>query len=246
MTGAAVSGDRRLLLVACGLVVLLAAFLASVLGVSALGGMALAAIDALRQAGPLGWAGFVALQAAVAMVGFLPASLLGLAAGAIYGVGAGFALSATGVMLGAVGTFALARSVLREAIVRLIAGREGFRRIDRALAADGWRLVLLMRVSPVMPFSLTSFALGLSGVAPAAYLAGTLASLPALFLYVVLGSLGVRSLAELHRGPHGPALALLGIGILATALLTVRLGQLVARALRVQPAMDEAAVPLQR
>lgn len=235
--------DRRLVLAAAGFAVLGAAFLVSLSGTADLAQMAMRTIDAMRRFGPLGWVGFVLLQALVAMVGFLPASLLGLAAGAIYGVGLGFGLAAVGVMLGAIGTFGLARSMLRGAIVRLVARRAGFRRIDAALAADGFRLVLLMRISPIMPFSLTSFALGLSGVEPLAYLSGTLTSLPALLLYVVLGSLGARSLAAIHHGSHDLTLALLGLGILATGLLTVRIGHLVARALRVDPLLVDDATP---
>lgn len=234
--------DRRLLPVAIGFALLGAAFLFSLAGATGVADAVLRALDGLRRSGPLGWLGFVVLQALVALVGFLPASLLGLAAGAIYGVAGGFALSALGVMLGAIGTFALARSMLRGLILQLVSRRASFRRLDSALAGNGWQLVLLMRISPVMPFSLTSFALGLSGIAPRTYLLGTLASLPALLLYVVLGTLGARSLATLHRGSHDLTLALLGLGILATGLLTLRIGQLVARALRVDPHLADDAL----
>jgi uncharacterized membrane protein YdjX (TVP38/TMEM64 family) len=103
----------------------------------------------------LGWAGqaiFVLLQAAVALIGFLPASLLGLAAGAIYGAWIGFGLAATGVMVAAVIAFGLARSALRPSIIHLLDSRTTLGGFDTALAGDGWRLVALMRVSPVMPF----------------------------------------------------------------------------------------------
>lgn len=227
--------DRRLVLVAVGFGALAVAFLVSLTGATDLARTAMHTVDTMRRFGPLGWIGFVLLQALVAMIGFLPASLLGLAAGAIYGVALGFGLAGVGVMLGAIGTFGLVRSMLRGAIVRMVAGRAEFRRIDTALAADGFHLVLLMRLSPIMPFSLTSFALGLSGVEPWAYLSGTLASLPALLLYVVLGSLGARSIAAIHQGSHGLTLALLGVGVLTTGLLTARIGHLITRALRVDP-----------
>lgn len=229
------------MLAAAGFAVLGAAFLVSLTGTADLASAAMHTIDTMRRFGPLGWIGFVLLQALVAMVGFLPASLLGLAAGAIYGITLGFGLAAVGVVLGAIGSFGMARSMLRGAIMRLISGRAGFRRVDAALAADGFRLVLLMRISPIMPFSLTSFALGLSGIAPRTYLSGTLAALPALLVYVVLGSLGARSFAAIPNGSHDLTLALLGLGILATGLLTVRIGHLVARALCVDPLLVDGA-----
>ena len=55
--------------------------------------------------------------------------------------------------------------------------------LDRSVAAEGWRLVCLMRLSPVMPFAPTSYALSLSSVRLADYLIGTLAALPALLAW---------------------------------------------------------------
>ncbi|MHB1303900.1 MAG: TVP38/TMEM64 family protein [Acidiphilium sp.] len=232
--------DPRLKLVVFGFAFLGLAFVVSLAGAAHAGEYALGLLARLRRLGLLGCTVFVLAQTAVAMAGFLPASLLGLAAGAVYGVPLGFALSAIGVLAGAAGTFGLARSALRGAILRLLARGTRFARIDRALAGDGWRLVLLMRVSPVMPFSLTSFALGLSGVSGRDYMLGTLASLPALLLYVVLGAIGVRGIA--HASP-GLAFTLLAIGILATGLLTVRIGRLVAGALRPAAPAPAAGTP---
>lgn len=227
--------NRRLLLGIATLAILGAAFIASLFGAEAIGSLALHTLDHLHHLGPLGWLGFVILQMLVAMVGFVPASLLGLAAGAIYGVPLGFVLSAIGVLLGAIGAFGLARSTLRRPILRLLARHARFSRFDTMIAGDGWRLVLLMRISPVMPFSITSFTLGLSGITVRAYCLGTLASLPALLLYVVLGALGAHSIATLHHGSPGITLALLVVGIAATGLLTLRIGRLIARGLRVRP-----------
>ena len=188
----------------------------------------LAALDRLRHLGWLGWLIFALVQMLVALIGILPASLLGLAAGAVYGIALGFGLSAIGVLLGAAIAFVLARSALRPAIARRLARDGHLARLDDAVGRDGWRLVLLLRVSPVMPFSLTSYALGLSAIRPRDYALGTLAALPALLLYVAIGTLGASGLAAL-RG-HAPLhLALIGIAIIATALLTWRLGRLVRR-----------------
>lgn len=220
----------RLATIVGGFGVLAAALLIGVSHGAAWSGVLLSWLDRLRGMGAAGAGLFVALQALVALIGFLPASLLGLAAGAVYGIGMGFGLSATGLMIGAGLAFGLARSALRSTIIRLVARRDGLRRFDAALARDGWRLVLLMRVSPVMPFSLTSFALGLSGIQFRDYAVGTLASLPALALYVTLGRLGVSGIAAIGRGDGAVHLAVLGIGLVATGLLTLRIGQLVGRA----------------
>jgi uncharacterized membrane protein YdjX (TVP38/TMEM64 family) len=223
---------RQLFLGALVVVVLVAALAVSVFGAAGWTDRILALLDQLRRLGPLGWAIFFGLQALVALIGFLPASLLGMAAGAVYGVPLGFLLAAAGVLTGAVLAFALARSAFRPGIARLVEGRARLGRMDSAVAKDGWRLVCLMRVSPVMPFSVTSYALGLTAIRFRCYALGTLASLPALLLYVVLGALGVHGLAARDAGQSPLHLALIGVGIAATLLLTLRLGQILARALR--------------
>jgi uncharacterized membrane protein YdjX (TVP38/TMEM64 family) len=223
----------RLITIAAGFAILAAALALSLAGGTTWAARILGWLDRLRALGALGWVIFVVLQTLVALIGFLPASLLGLAAGAVYGIALGFGLSSIGVLLGAGAAFSLARSALRPAIVRLVARRDGLRRFDAAIMRDGWRLVLLMRVSPVMPFSITSFALGLSGIGWRDYALGTLASLPALALYVTLGALGVQGITALRTGPGWVHLVLIGAGLAATLVLTLRIGQLVARAVRV-------------
>jgi uncharacterized membrane protein YdjX (TVP38/TMEM64 family) len=85
-------------------------------------------------------------------------------------------------------------------------------------------------MSPVMPFSATSYALGLSSVTTRDYMIGTLAAMPALFGYVLLGSLTRDGVAGWSGGDSSIRLALLGLGAVATALLTLRLGQIARKA----------------
>ena len=221
------TGGPRLKIAIVGFSVLGVAFLCGLANAADWAGTILAALHRLRDLGALGWVVFIGMQILVALVGFLPASLLGIAAGAIYGIALGFGLSAIGVVIGAEISFFLARSGFRSAIIKLLEDSAMFRSIDRVVTQDGWRLVLLFRASPVMPFSLTSFALGLSGISRQAYSLGTLASLPALLLYVILGSLGTTSVASVHHGTSTVHLLLLGVGIVATLLLAVRSGRLV-------------------
>ena len=123
-------------------------------------------LDHLHSAGWIGCLIFLLLQTIVALIGILPASLLGIAAGAVYGIGTGFGLAATGVLLGAAIAFALSRSMLRASLAPFFVSGGKLDQIDSAVSADGWRLVLLLRASPIVPFSITSYALGLSaGVA---------------------------------------------------------------------------------
>lgn len=185
--------------------------------------------ELLAAAGIAGPMLFALLQIAVALSGVIPASLLGIAAGAIYGLWAGFALAAVGSLAGALLAFGLSRSLLRASVERLVARHRRLRGLDRSLTRRGWLLVCLLRLSPVMPFSATSFLLGLSSVRPRDYLIGTLACLPALFAYVLIGTAADAGAAALGAGESPLRWLLLGIGVAATLLLVVRLGQLALR-----------------
>ena len=181
--------------------------------------------------GMLGWLAFALVQMLVAAVGFLPASLLGVAAGALYGVASGFELSALATMAGAALSFWLSRSAFRPVVQGWISRRRNLAGLDGALAREGWRLVALVRVNPVMPFAPASFVLGLSGVGWRDYLLGTVAALPALLLYVGIGGFADAGIAAWQSGAGGLRFGLLAVGAAATAALTLRIGWLVRRAI---------------
>lgn len=181
----------------------------------------------LRAAGAAGPVALAVLQVVVALSGAMPASLLGIAAGAVYGVVPGFLLAASGSLVGAVIAFALSRSLFRAAIERLLVRHARLRRFDGLLRHDGWKLVCLLRLSPVMPFSATSYLLGLSSLAWSDYLGGTLASLPALLGYVFLGSLTDTGISAWTGGGSPVRWLMLGLGAVATLLLTLRLCRIV-------------------
>ena len=193
-----------------------------------------AAVRMTRNLGAAGWLVAAAAQVLIALCGILPASVGGLAAGMLYGIVPGFLLSAVGTLIGAALAFLLTRSLLRPLVARALARRPRIDRLDEAVARDGWRLVCLLRISPVMPFAVTSYALGLTSLPFSAYLIGTLAALPALLGYVVLGHLAGASLGALSApGVRPLRWALLAMAIVGTGFLTLRLGRMVARVIRV-------------
>lgn len=179
----------------------------------------------VAHAGLLGHAVAALAFTLVATTGLVPASLVGIAAGALYGTGVGLPLASACTLAGAALSFWLSRSVLRPAIAGYVDRRPRWRRFDAHLARDSWRLVGLLRVSPVMPFAATSFALGLSSIEFGPYLVGTLAALPALFGLVALGD-AAGGLAVAGLGGFGPfRIALLAIGGVATIVVSARLGR---------------------
>jgi len=193
------------------------------------------ALETIRRLGTSGWLGLVVLQIVVAVSGVLPASLAGIAAGTLYGPWIGFGLAAAGTFLGAMVSFWFSRSLFRPWVVRLLRRRPQAQGFDAALGRDGWKLVCLLRVSPVMPFVATSYALGLSSVSWRDYTGGTLAALPALFGYVMLGTFAKASLAAAYGDALRLHWVLFGAGSVATIVLTAYIGRIAARSVRGSP-----------
>jgi uncharacterized membrane protein YdjX (TVP38/TMEM64 family) len=171
----------------------------------------------------------------VACIAFIPGSLLTLAAGAIFGVGRGVLFVFIGASLGASAAFLIARYLARGAIERKLAAHPRFGAIDRAIARDGRRIAVLLRLSPVFPFNLLNYALGLTPVRFADYLIAMAGLLPGTLLYVYSGKLvgDVAALASGVAPPRGPGYyALLGLGLVATIVVTAIVTRAARRALR--------------
>jgi uncharacterized membrane protein YdjX (TVP38/TMEM64 family) len=204
-----------------------------------------AVIDTLRGLGVAGVLATAGLQGLVAASGVIPASFLGMAAGAAYGFILGFLIAASGTMVGAVAAFWLSRSIFRPYIAQLLMKKASWKNFDAAIARDGWRFVCLIRLSPIMPFAITSYSLGLSSISFKDYLIGTTASLPALGLYIFLGTLAHVGMETLTSTDNPWLLGLLLVGAAATILLSVRVGQLAMRASSTRLG-GESAVPADR
>lgn len=188
-----------------------------------------AALALARSFETTSWLSLAGLQVAAATAGIVPASLVGMAAGALFGVAGGFAISTAGLLLGALAAFGLSRSAFRALVERAMSGKSQLRNLDAALGRDGWRLVCLLRVSPLTPFFATSYLLGLSAVSLRDYMLGTLAALPALFGYVALGAFARAGLLAATSAARPFQWALLAAGFTATALAVAHVGALVAK-----------------
>jgi len=170
----------------------------------------------------------------VAVVAFVPASLLTLAAGAIFGIGEGVAYVFLAATLGAGASFLISRYVARQAVERRLEGNEKFAAIDRAVGEQGRRIVFLLRLSPVFPFNLLNYGLGLTRVRFADYLVACLGMLPGTFLYVYSGKAAgdVAALAGGAAPERGAGqTALMIVGLAATAVVTVLVTRIARRAL---------------
>src|SRR5258707_13039404 len=101
-----------------------------------------AALEWIGKLGPWGPVIFVGLYV-VATVLFVPGSALTLGAGAVFGVVLGTVCVSIGATLGATAAFLVGRYLARDAIARRVEKKEKFATIYRAVADEGWKIVLL-------------------------------------------------------------------------------------------------------
>jgi uncharacterized membrane protein YdjX (TVP38/TMEM64 family) len=185
-------------------------------------------IDGLGAIGPIA---FVAAYA-LGVVAFLPGAALTLAGGAIFGVAKGTAIVFAAAVLGSTLAFLIARYLARGFVEARIAGNAQFAAIDRAIGQQGRKIVFLLRLSPVFPFSLGNYALGLTRVSLPDYVIAAAGMLPGTLLYVYIGSLaGDVAAAAASGGTETGRTVLTAVGLVATAAVTVFITRIARRAL---------------
>jgi len=193
---------------------------------------------ALREIGNLGaWgpAAFMALYV-LACVAFIPGSILTLGAGALFGVLWGTIYVSLASVTGASLAFLIGRYLAKDWVAGKMESNRKLKRLSKAVAKEGWKLVLLTRLSPVFPFNILNYAFGLTEVSVKDYvLASWLGMLPGTILYVYLGSLA-KDLTQLglgrgrHKSPAEWALEIAGLA--ATAAVAVLVSRVAKRALQ--------------
>jgi uncharacterized membrane protein YdjX (TVP38/TMEM64 family) len=181
------------------------------------------ALDWISGIGPLGLLIFIALYI-LACVLLLPGSILTLGAGAVFGLFQGVVVVSIGATLGATSAFLIGRYLARNWVARRIAGSPKFKAIDEAVGREGWKIVLLTRLSPVFPFSLLNYSYGLTKVSLRHYFfASWLGMIPGTLMYVYLGSIagGIAGLGAGQATRTAAEWVLYGVGLLATVVVTV-------------------------
>jgi uncharacterized membrane protein YdjX (TVP38/TMEM64 family) len=181
----------------------------------------------------LGWwapvvYGVVYVLAAVLLV---PGSVLTLGAGLIFGVARGTLVVVVSATVAAALAFLIARYGARRRVEGWARESPRFQAIDAAIREQGFQVVALLRLSPLVPFSLSNYLYGLTAVPFWHYVAATaVAIVPGTLLYVSLGAAGRAVAAREGRSPA--EWALLAVGLLATAAATVLVGRAARRQLR--------------
>ena len=169
------------------------------------------------------------------MASLVPATVLAVAAGALFGVVHGAIYSFIGGTIGSTAAFLIGRYGARVLVERRLAAMPRFLAVDRAVAAHGWRIVFLLRLSPVMPFNVLNYALGLTTISVWDFMLAGAGSVPGELVAAYAGRVGGEALAlagEAVIPKDASYYGLLLAGLAATIAATLVVTRTARRALR--------------
>jgi uncharacterized membrane protein YdjX (TVP38/TMEM64 family) len=195
--------------------------------------------DLLVQVGQLGVWGpilFVLLYIAAAVM-MAPAFVLSVAAGALFGVWRGSLLVFVSATLGATAAYGVARMLAGTRVVAWIMRDRRVAVVRRAVAHEGAWVQFLLRLSPIVPYVLLNYALGLSRVRVRDFLVACFGMIPTIVMYAYYGRV-VGDVAKIAAGiapPRGREYyVLLVVGLIATVVATMAITRAARRAIEQQ------------
>ncbi len=174
----------------------------------------------------------------LATVLFVPGSIVTLGGGVIFGAIWGSVYVFIAAMLGATSAFLIGRYLSRDWIAKQMEGNPKFKAINQAIAKEGFKIVLLTRLSPIFPFNLLNYAFGVTQVSFKDYFLGSIGMIPGVIMYVYLGSLAGDlaglSIAPQPTNPEAKAAKLIihAVGCVATIVASIYLTRIAQKALK--------------
>lgn len=189
----------------------------------------------LDELGPVGIVVFIFVYI-FATVLFLPGAILTIGGGFVFGLLWGFVGVSIGSTTGAACAFLIGRYFARDKVREVAAEKPKFRAIDHAVGKQGWKIVALLRLSPLVPFNLQNYVYGLTAIKFWPYVAASWGGMiPGTLLYVYLGAAGragveAAAKGELERDPL--EVVFFVVGLIATIIVTIYVTRIARRALK--------------
>jgi uncharacterized membrane protein YdjX (TVP38/TMEM64 family) len=193
-------------------------------------------LEWVNSLGAAGAIGFIVIYI-ISTIAFIPAAILTLGAGVIFGVVWGSVYVFVGATLGSIAAFLIGRYLIRDWMVQKIAGNTKFLALDAAMGKSGFKLVLLTRLSPVFPFNFLNYAFGVTKISLADYTWASIGMIPGTIMYVYIGSLAgsIAALGQgkplINSGNSGLQWTIQIFGLVATLAVTIYSARLAQKAL---------------
>jgi uncharacterized membrane protein YdjX (TVP38/TMEM64 family) len=179
------------------------------------------AVDQIQAMGPMGYLYFFLLYV-VAEVLIVPATPLTASSGYLFGLVGGVSIVLAAATVAAGVSFVLGRTLLKEPISKILEDNPRFKAVDGVLEREGFKIILLLRLSPLFPFAISNYLYGLTSVKFEEYIVATLLGfLPGTLLYVYSGMVG----ASLIEGGTATPSWVYAIALGLTAIVIKAIGQ---------------------
>lgn len=163
---------------------------------------------------------FVGVYVLAAIAG-LPNIILILAAGTLFGLVQGIIDASIADVVSVGACYLIGRTVARQQIKKIVARDTRFSQLDQALAEKAWKIILLTRLSPILPSNVLNYGFSLTKVSFWQYLFFSwLGMLPIIILYVYIGAFGA-TLADVNKNPANLVLQVVGLIITSLGMVYV-------------------------
>jgi len=149
-----------------------------------------AVVESVKSMGPLGYFYFAAVYTTAEILA-IPAIPLTASAGYLFGLKEGTLLVLFSASIAASISFLIGRTFLRSYVEIALENYPDFKKIDRAIGEEGFKLMLLLRLSPLFPFALSNYFYGATRIGFWEYFFGTMIGFtPGTIAYVYTGEIG--------------------------------------------------------
>ncbi|KAL1808415.1 hypothetical protein DCAR_0727878 [Daucus carota subsp. sativus] len=132
----------------------------------------------------------------------VPASVLTLGGGYLFGLPVGFVADSCGATLGAAVAFLLGRTIARSFVISKLKDYPQFRAVALAIEKSGFKIVLLLRLVPMLPFSVLNYLLSVTPVALGEYMLASWLGMVPITLALVYAGTTLKDLSDVTHGWH--------------------------------------------
>ncbi|KAG4174461.1 hypothetical protein ERO13_A11G121600v2 [Gossypium hirsutum] len=154
----------------------------------------------------------------------VPASILTLGGGYLFGLSVGFMADSIGATLGATAAFVLGRTIGKSYLISKLRNYPKFQAVANAIEISSFKMVFLLRLVPLLPFSLLNYLLSVTPVNLSVYvLASWLGMMPSIFGLAYIGTT-IKDLSDVTQGWNEISTihqVLMAIGLCASAILLI-------------------------
>ncbi|CAL0309062.1 unnamed protein product [Lupinus luteus] len=130
----------------------------------------------------------------------VPASVLTLGGGYLFGLPVGFVADSIGATIGAGAAFLLGRTIGRSFVVSKLKDYPQFRSVAIAISRSGFKIVFLLRLVPLLPFNMLNYLLSVTPVSIGEYMLASWLGMMPITLALVYAGTTLKDLSDVTHG----------------------------------------------